>query len=419
MSETMSRAFHRQLINEIGQWQAEKLVAPELAASLIARYPAPVTKNRLITILSMLGAILIGLGALLFIGSNWEHLSKILKVELIVGAILLSHVLAWQFSFVPGNRPRLGSALLLVGSLFYGAGIWLISQIFNLDIALSNGLMLWSVGAATMALAARSTPLGCLTSILIGAYNLSWNSNTLNPFWPAAHEPLLHFALTFGFSIWLGYFLRSPWSVILSLVGGAIWVGSNASVFGLLAYGIAIFAIHLYHRTWLQPFAPAYLYVGAITSLLALFYMTFSHGDWAVVPTNGYLVGFGSLFVLLAVGAKCRQFSIEVLCIGLVLFAGWMCTALFNNFVEVVFANLALFAAMVGLIFAGLHRLRSAALVNITLVFFVMDIIARYFDTFFKMLDRSVFFVVGGLMLVMMGSYLEQTRRKLLEGMNT
>src|SRR6516165_4943096 len=99
MSETMSRAFHRQLINEIGQWQAEKLVAPELAASLIARYPAPVTKNRLITILSMLGAILIGLGALLFIGSNWEHLSKILKVELIVGAILLSHVLAWQFSF--------------------------------------------------------------------------------------------------------------------------------------------------------------------------------------------------------------------------------------------------------------------------------------------------------------------------------
>jgi uncharacterized membrane protein len=74
-------------------------------------------------------------------------------------------------------------------------------------------------------------------------------------------------------------------------------------------------------------------------------------------------------------------------------------------------------AAMLGLIFTGLNRLRSATVVNITLIFFVLDIFARYFDTFFKMLDRSVFFVIGGLMLVILGSYLEQTRRKLLEGL--
>src|SRR5262249_40204570 len=134
MTETLPRTFHRQLVNEIGRWQAEKLIAPELAASLIARYPEPVTKNRLITILSMLGAILIGLGALLFIGSNWDHLGKIVKVGLIVTFILVAHVLGWQYRFEPGNRPRLGSAMFLLGSIFFGSGIWLISQIFNMDI---------------------------------------------------------------------------------------------------------------------------------------------------------------------------------------------------------------------------------------------------------------------------------------------
>jgi uncharacterized membrane protein len=418
MGTTIPRTFHRHLISEINRWQEEKLIAPELAASLIARYPEPVTKNRLITILSMLGSILMGLGALLFIGSNWEHLTKLLKVELIVLAILLTNLLAWRFRFVPGNRPRLGSALFLTGNFFFGAGVWLISQIFNMDISLANGLLLWAIGAGAMALAVRSAPLGCLTAILLGSYNLCPLGHTFSSSIDATRESLLQFALVFSISVWLAYFLRSPWSMILTLAGGAFWVAINTSTLGLLAYGIALFAIYLCHRLWWQPFAPAFLYAGTIASLFALFFMTFSHGDYAVVPSNGYLIAFASLITLIGVSIKYRQFGVEATAGGLVLLAGWFCSAILSNLSATIVGNLVMFAAMLGLIFVGLYRLRSATIVNITLVFFVIDITARYFDTFFKMLDRSVFFVMGGLMLVILGSYLEQTRRKLLEGIN-
>ena len=89
-----------------------------------------------------------------------------------------------------------------------------------------------------------------------------------------------------------------------------------------------------------------------------------------------------------------------------------------GNTGAMLLSNLTLVLAALGLIMSGVNRLKSAALVNITLVFVVFDIIARYFDTFFKMFDRSIFFVVGGLMLLIIGSYIEKGRRKLLGSIN-
>lgn len=417
MNASISRTFQRQLLIEINRWQEEKLIPTELASLLVARYPEPVTKSRLVTILLMLGSILMGLGALLFIGSNWEHLTKLVKVELIVSAILVTNLLAWRFRFLPGNSPRLGSGLFVTGNIFFGAAIWLISQIFNQDLSMSDGLMLWSIGAAGMALAVREAPLACLTAGLIAAYNLSSPFHIFDSSISADRQSLLQFALTFGLSVWFAYLLRSPWSTIITLVGGGIWISINASALGLLAYGVALFAIYLCHRLWWQPFALGYLYTGTIASLSALFSMTFSYGDYASVPSNGYWIALASLITLIFVGAKHRQFAPETLVAGLVMLGAWFCSAILNNSGAVIVGNLTLFAAMLSLIFAGLNRLRSATIVNITLVFFVIDIVARYFDTFFKMLDRSVFFVAGGLLLVVFGSYLEKTRRKLLDGM--
>lgn len=419
MSTKIPRNFHHLLITEINRWQEEKLIAPELAANLIARYPEPVAaKNRLIAILSMLGSILIGLGALLFIGSNWEHLSKLVKVELISAAILLTNILAWRFRFAPGNRPRLGSALFLTGNFFFGAGIWLISQMFNMDLSISNGLLLWWIGASAMALAVRSAPLGCLTAVLIASYNLSPFYHAFDSTCDPTPLKLYSFALTFGFSVWLAYFLRSPSSMILTLVGAVFWTAINAGILGLLAYGVALFAIYLCHRLWWQPFAPPFLYTGTITALSSLFFMTFSRGYYEALPNDGYWIAFASLIILVAVGTKYRQFALESLVAGLVLLGSWFYSTIANNLNNTILPNLVMFAAMLGLLFVGLNRLRSATIVNITLVFFVIDIFARYFDTFFKMLDRSVFFVIGGLILVILGSYLERTRRKLLEGIN-
>jgi uncharacterized membrane protein len=48
----------------------------------------------------------------------------------------------------------------------------------------------------------------------------------------------------------------------------------------------------------------------------------------------------------------------------------------------------------------------------------MIDIVARYFDMFFSTMDRSLFFVVGGFILLCAGSLAERNRRKLIEAIN-
>jgi uncharacterized membrane protein len=422
MSEVLPKKFRGLLIKEIENWQASGLINSETAASLIALYPDVASKNKLITILLMLGATLIGLGVLLFIGSNWEHLGKVFKVALIGIAVIVSNWLAFRFRFEPGHRPKLGSAMFLLGSLFYGAGIWLISQIFNLDIEPSNGLMLWSIGTAVMAFATKEVSLACLSSVVIAAYNLgelSWfgllDGHTL------VQRPLICLAM-FGVSVSLSYFTRSPWSMILTLVGGGLWVAAEAGAFALLSYGICLFVLYLCHRKQWQLFADAFLYTSSIISLSTLFLLT-SGSSVREIPkgANALIVQntleLASIFSLPFVCAKYKEFWPELAGAAMTLLLTGVSMAL-GNTGAMLLSNLTLVLAALGLIMSGVNRLKSAALVNITLVFVVFDIIARYFDTFFKMFDRSIFFVVGGLMLLIIGSYIEKGRRKLLGSIN-
>ncbi len=64
------------------------------------------------------------------------------------------------------------------------------------------------------------------------------------------------------------------------------------------------------------------------------------------------------------------------------------------------------------LVYVGLH-LNDRFLVNLAFVFFALAVLARYFDTFWTLMNRSFFFMAGGLLLLIGGYALERGRRKL------
>ncbi len=78
-----------------------------------------------------------------------------------------------------------------------------------------------------------------------------------------------------------------------------------------------------------------------------------------------------------------------------------------------IFLNLLYILEVVGLIVLGFLR-RYPPYVNIGLLFFSFDVIARYFDFFWELLPRSLFFILGGLLLLFGGIILERKRRKIL-----
>ncbi|MFH1674812.1 MAG: hypothetical protein ABIF87_15530 [Pseudomonadota bacterium] len=74
--------------------------------------------------------------------------------------------------------------------------------------------------------------------------------------------------------------------------------------------------------------------------------------------------------------------------------------------------NLLLFAGVVWLVVTGLH-LNDRFYINIAFVFFGLTLMSRYLDTFWSLLNRSFFFMAGGVILIGGGLILERQRRKL------
>jgi uncharacterized membrane protein len=77
--------------------------------------------------------------------------------------------------------------------------------------------------------------------------------------------------------------------------------------------------------------------------------------------------------------------------------------------------NLLFFAGLLWLIYAGMYS-DDRFLVNLAFVFFGLTLLTRYFDTFWTLLNRSFFFMAGGLLLIAGGYALERKRRQITAG---
>ena len=87
--------------------------------------------NRLILIISGLGAILILFGMISFLTLNWDAYSIFLKVGIFLFSTLLSLALGYYFKYVNQNYQIVGTSLIFLGSLLFGGTMLQLSQYYN------------------------------------------------------------------------------------------------------------------------------------------------------------------------------------------------------------------------------------------------------------------------------------------------
>ena len=424
MAEQTTRRFRVALAQELDGWQNDGLIGADVASTIAARYPVLNQSSRMITILLIIGVVLVGLGVLLFVGANWDTMSRLAKLGIIVGAVLTSYVGAWRCKYEPGNHPKLGSALLLLGSLLYGASIWLISQIFNFDTNLSDGFALWALGTAALSLVTESKATSVLLALLVPAWNIAHIDLARGLFGFVFNGTFHHagFLLTFITTTALTALVcakaGSRAALYVLFFVSSFWVAftSETSWVGMVLFGTFLFATHFWleekHKWLSSPFT----YIGAGSVLLGCFVGTLDN-HWgtstgALYSTNlMILIGLAIVPTLRVMSQKTRHTSELIACLALV-----VAVALIGHFhsgpMLVVANNFLMLTVIAGVIAAGVH-LQKPALVNLAIIFAVIDIIGRYFDMFFPMLDRSIFFIGGGLVLICAGAIAERNRRKL------
>ncbi len=423
----------RWLRDQIGIWLDEGLIDAGQAEALRARYPVSdqdTPWSRIIV--SSVGAIVFGLGIILFFAYNWADMHKVTKLALVFGAVLATHGTGFYLSASADAKRSLVESLHVMGTMLFGAGIWLVAQIYHIDEHYPNAFFVWGIGALALAWAMPSVAQGLMAVLLVflwGSFEVfdfssptHWGSwvvllGVLPLAWMQRSRVLLFFALV----AFITLFVFSAGQVEGDLV--------IAALFYLACLHLA--AGRLSTRSAFPESAPLFSVVGYSVYLVLLYLFSFHEVARELVRLNpegmlewSYVIAplIASLLawaVLLATGAWQRADGIRRWETGLILLA--MLLVLIAQFGAsrgdvgiVVFAfNLIFLGHCVVMIVRGTGRLNWKQ-VSLGCVLFSALAFARFLDLFDDLLMRSLFFLALGAGLFLIGNF--YSHRKKLQG---
>lgn len=442
-----NKNFLTRLLRELPAWVERGWVVPGAERSILNYVAAQGGGTPYLTYaFSVLGVLLLGSGIVTYFAANWGDIPKLFKLGILFGSMWLAYGAAWH-ALRNDHAPLLGQALLLLGVLLFGANIMLIAQIYHIDSHFPNGVLMWSIGALFAAYLARSQPA------LIAAIVLAWLWTSLeyddlsarnDIHWPflilwAAFLPLIY-RRNFRAALHVAVIALISWSVYVFGVDNLFWnAGNRAYLVQLyfLAY-LALFLLGMVFATSqrLAIFARPIQRYGIFAALVCAYALTSPHlqtGHWSewsadAVRATASRKWLAATFIALALVValawwhRARTAGSErpaYLKWGQALIGAIMLLLLANLFigaaaygVAAIGFNLLFFAGTIWLIYAGMHS-DDRFLVNIAFVFFGIVLVTRYFDTFWSLLDRSFFFMVGGIALIAGGYFLERKRREI------
>ena len=395
---------------EVTGWQKKGIISSSQAQAILAEYglaekPAKVSvpksdkkENKLITVISTIGALLIGLGVILFVGSNWQVIPTIAKLIILSGGTFATYFAGWKLQY--SGHPKAGHSLLFLGSLFTGATIFLVAQIFNIQANIHWLLLLWFIAVAPLSYGFNSKPT-LILSLLI-------------------------------FAGWLGFYIGQ----------GVNYDKVDASSIQILFmfYGLTLFGVgYLHERTKFNFFSRAFQGFGMLFTLSTLYVFLISVSEswnsYLRVTNQGLFPPFWLFYVffitaLISVSAsvfymhrgkgKIHEVAWNLLAFLSVL-AAWFGNPLLPNIAStgaywgyVIIFHSIFFALVLLTIFSGYHQ-GISSYVNIGLLFFVLYILYLYFTTFVKYLPKSLAFIIGGIILLAGGWFLENKRREIIQ----
>jgi uncharacterized membrane protein len=420
------------LKQELAQWRAEGLVDEALARRILARYPVAAERGWGRVIFSAIGAILVGLGVILFFAYNWQDLPKAAKLALVFGALALTHGAALGVARRPGASRALVEGLHVLGTMLFGAGIWLVAQIYHIDEHYPNAFLVWSLGALAMAWAMPSVVQAMLALFLVAF----WAGVEVFEFDAAVHgAPLL---VVLGV-LPLAWWRRSPSLLfvalaVLFLVTAFAVAGVHAKAVLPLLFLMAAAALVAGTAAPGTPFPAARGPLRAVGLLVVLgcsYLLSFR--DLAELLARVDFSGPGLVVYFLAAGAalavalfmlarspalreRYRALELSLLACGLAVVlaglfgglpkgGGWLALLVFNVLVLGYAARM---------ILEGSEQLRPK-LVGLGCLLFAMIAIGRYADLFTSLLMRSAVFVALGVALFLVGNYYARSRRRAQE----
>jgi uncharacterized membrane protein len=382
---------------EVTAWAREGIVSDAQAEAIRRRYAAEAVsmrRGRVTETLATVGAVVAGLGIVLFFAANWDGLPRPARVLLLLGTVVGAYVGGIWLRDVRGTQPQVGAALLLLGGIAFGASLFLVGQMYHVQAHDPLALLALAAGTAATAWIARSQALATLALAAGGAW-LVFEAAVAGPgedLDTIAYLPVVaavYGAALYGFGTGLADRL-GPFTA------PARWLGASAGIFGTFVLTFRGVVGELVRREPLGVWLGSALVVLGFAAVAgAVVLLLWSGRSTAVYEAAA--VAATAVLVLLAVLVPESADSGDPVVYPI----------LFN----VLVAALALGAVLVG------YANDEQWLVTGGLAWIGVDLIARYLDFFWDLLPRSLVFVGVGAGILVLAYALERQRRGLFERM--
>lgn len=500
---------------------------PAPVASAVSPRPhRAVRTGVLLRVVLILGAVLVGLGLILFIAANWRRIPAPVKIGGALALTLVALHAGHHLRYVRRTHARLGAALLLISVFGIGGVVLLIGQTYHVQADSYTLPLLWGALLVPLGVVVPFSPALYITSglwlwsqwlyqashrespwfyavLLLGVllpYGLVRGSRLFyrvqlgvlltvllstvvtQSFWQASvyvaalillrlkfREPLYDWLLLLGFFFWhldflvrfddlpdlflllpLAYFVwrarerKANWMMLATVASAEFWLVSSLmqaterfdlgnvseTDFFLWLLGTGLLWVGLgggllRADDW-RMLARVLAIAGTLLAGAVVYGMSFRfYEDQEVFFESRLFLGAALLSGL--AGAVLGLPALATATAGeeprrgpAILFATMALASLTlsallppSSPVHVVLFNLTLFVAAFAMLLRG-HREVSLLWFNGGVALFVVWIVSRYFDTFVELLPRSVFFVLGGVFLIVWAVLADRQRRRRL-----
>ncbi len=466
----LNTLYLKRLKKDLAGWVKRGWVSEQHQAAILADAAGDAEPSRAPLATAIMGVFLIGGGIILYFAANWDGMSKLLKLTVLLGAMWAAYGLAFVFLRNQQDlEQKMGQAMLALGLLLFGANIMLVAQAFHISDRAPHGILMWTLGALAGAWLLRSHVLAfmgiLLATLWTGMEVISLFGGMEPAFapWPyVVHWPFpivwAGFAWLAGKNGWRGAARLAAmvmvwwlWITFSDLFGFGLseLVGLSEAHFANRLSFLLMAVLFLAGRraegpALTRPSAATLRNTALLAGIIFLYLSTlrgnfaiggaatlFGAGDEGAMTTPAasltalILAAAGAALAWLehirpAAGSQRLPVPVLAVLVGCILISAalvpWNFAPPGLALAAYVAVNGLFMLAMAGTLYGG-YLTGNRTAVNMGLLFFILWITALYFDTFFGLMDRSLFFVGAGVLLLGGGYALQRQRRRLLARM--
>jgi uncharacterized membrane protein len=398
--------------NEGQKWVDDNIITSDQLDLIVARYPKSKEISKLNGILPILASILIGIGILSFIASNWGEIPPLVRLTLLI-VIMISFYLAGDRFTVKGNE-SLSTSFNFLGIISFGASIILISQTFHLSAVDARLFVFWSLPALFYLFRDRKK----LFFLLLAALTIGGQLYSMSEYENFSYVLFLIFLASIGSYVFL--YPRKLETVLFTIGISAqvlmFIVFEEINLLWFLLFGLALYTAGL----WVEKlvFKQAFSRLGILIGFAFAYGLYFSltndfASDFELPEAVYYLPVFIVLFALALFAKRKDNFFMHV----------WE-LLIFVPYFYIVKAADPLLTGLIYLIVMFMYsgftlakgfRDENRPQINLGIVLFLLVCLMGYFNLAWSFMPKSVFFLIGGILLFILNAFLQRKKKQILK----